>query len=359
MVTYGIFTEKVPFLILAGKRQKTRKRITKDDISNDNENTGTSIAMFVLASLWIPKILGSVFEYKIDKYENNNSDLAIDQAMAAYLSVLNKGLSVASNIMKNTTSTPIPTSGQNLYFGRNAINKPILIASPLHKSQLNVTSINQGEMFSVVLSNNLIETLSEPSRRTCFQKNWKRTLNQCTAEPSDARLLFKVSSCAMFHPLIHPKEAFSAIKEVFILLNETKAPYIFDVLLGAYQISDFGMVLLMKDLGHSYVDLQPNKYCTKFELWKQYTALDNKALIPLADINLYHADIRLGWDITSNIMMTKNDHTEMRLIDYDSLTSGLMTSEQKNAFHYTSDMYGNKQNYSYHRVVWWQCLLAA
>jgi hypothetical protein len=154
--------------------------------------------MFVLASLWIPKILGSVFKYKIDKYENNNSDLAIEQAMAAYLSVLNQGLSVASNIMQNTTRLPIPTSGHNLYFGEQEINNPRLIASPLHKSQLHSTSISQGEMFSVVLSNNLIETLSEPSQHTCFQKNWKRTLNPYKAKTDDAKLLFKVSSCAMF-----------------------------------------------------------------------------------------------------------------------------------------------------------------
>jgi hypothetical protein len=347
MVTHGIHTEKIPVLVLAGQKQ------------TDTKTTNEKL-FFVLASLVIPKKLGDVFKYKIESFEKDcSADKNIEQGMAAYLYVLNQGLSVASKILETDNITPIPTSGKDLYFGGTEIQNKEFVASPIHKQQY--SGISQGELFRAPLSDNLIASLSMPAVDTCLPQDLEKTLNRYKDETSDAQLLIKVSSCTLYHPLIHPTNAFAAIKEVCKELDGTAAPYIFDVLLGAYQVSDFGLVILMKDLKHSYDDLQPVKYCTKCELWQQYTALVEKALLPMADKAVCHADIRFGWDKTSNIMVKKSPPREMRLIDFDSLTNSFKTTKQKNAFNYDSDKLSEYQDgqYSHHRVVWWQCLLAA
>jgi hypothetical protein len=58
-------------------------------------------------------------------------------------------------------------------------------------------------------------------------------------------------------------------------------------------------------------------------LWGGFSVLVKDLLLPLARVEVIHADIRVGWRKTHNILYPINDREDgLLLIDYDSLIEG-------------------------------------
>ena len=78
----------------------------------------------------------------------------------------------------------------------------------------------------------------------------------------------------------------------------------------------------------------------------------------MAKCNVVHADIRVGWEQTYNIMYRKTESKlELRLIDYESLTNYLNDVPSHRRSISVSYFTTNKQ--SPFQFVWWQVLLMA
>jgi hypothetical protein len=66
------------------------------------------------------------------------------------------------------------------------------------------------------------------------------------------------------------------------------------------------------------------------QLWSAFCLLVNSLLLPMANVNVIHLDIRSTATFTYNIMVcASNDVVELRLIDYDSLVFCDSTSGTK------------------------------
>ncbi len=80
----------------------------------------------------------------------------------------------------------------------------------------------------------------------------------------------------------------------------TTAPRLDDVLLAVYLGS---LITITNDLCASYDILRPESCgIPLFILWKAFIELLRNVLIPVADLNVTHPDIRPGHDETSNIL---------------------------------------------------------
>ena len=82
---------------------------------------------------------------------------------------------------------------------------------------------------------------------------------------------------------------------------------------------------LRKDASGPFLELRPIAFKDEIQsLWQAFSVLVKNILIPMAKCNVIHADIRVGWEQTYNIMYRKTESKlELRLIDYESLTNYL------------------------------------
>jgi hypothetical protein len=107
------------------------------------------------------------------------------------------------------------------------------------------------------------------------------------------------------------------------------------------------------------------------QLWSAFCGLVNSLLLPLADVNVIHLDIRSNEKHTYNILVDENptgsgnpnDAIVLHLIDFDSLVVGTSTSgtQQDQAIFWESiKKFGAKGTWnSAHRYLLWQVLWIA
>jgi len=125
-----------------------------------------------------------------------------------------------------------------------------------------------------------------------------------------------------------------------------------DVLLGAYRKISSGFVLLMSSLtDQDYSALKASEHDLQI-LWPASVGLVQKVMIPFARHNVVHADIRPGYDYTTNLLYSPTAR-EMRMIDYESLTEMEAWPEIMYEF------LRNIKAQSAFAFVWWQCITLA
>jgi hypothetical protein len=119
-----------------------------------------------------------------------------------------------------------------------------------------------------------------------------------------------------------------------------------------------GMVTIMRDLSaEGYIALKPKDHPNKLRsLWAGFSDLVNHVLVPMAKMNFIHADLRPGYDETSNILcrIERDGSASLKLIDFESLVE-IMDWKAP-----LSGSYMKRENgWTAPTFVWWQCVAMA
>ena len=99
-----------------------------------------------------------------------------------------------------------------------------------------------------------------------------------------------------------------------------------------------GMATVMQDLRpQGYVDLSPEHAVRNgvslSQLWRALKDVLRQTLVPAANAGVVHADLRAGYDTTSNLLW-RHDSLQLQLIDFDSALaapspSRIMTTRER------------------------------
>jgi len=222
---------------------------------------------------------------------------------------------------------------------------------PLHQK------VHQGELFRAVLPGSFFFTCTK------FLE-WVAAENTIIREES-YHVVIKVSSLSVHDTLVKPSTAVTALTKAHGCTN------LADSLLGVWSPSQVCMVTIMRDLDRErFHELKP---CTCSEqhlatLWSAFVMLVNRILLPLAQKDIVHCDIRPGWDYTANIMMRQEFDglsasccvIDLRVIDFESLVRIRdcdALPKTSNSFHITYDRQPREETGL--SFLWWQCMLVA
>jgi hypothetical protein len=334
----------------------------------------------VSASIGIPEACGDFLTYSVHDYGKFHDDpeddmMSIERALVLYIDTVSFGLKSAFAVLRAIENDellePKPASGQCLRIGGKKLDC-VLCASPItdangffHKGhKLNVS---QGELFAGSL--NLHAINFKGTFATFFDKALKNSV----------KVIVKVSSVAVHFWLVDPSHAFSALKEIQLTIAGSRAvepltpekikrmnacavlqAEISSVVYAAVR-TNAGILTIMSDLSDEYNTLSAKAHRDKVSvLWEGFRHLVNNVLLPLASMQIVHADIRPGFDETSNVLLAfggepTGSTASLKLIDYESLV-GIMDwrapSEKGN--------YIQRQSaWTATTFVWWQCLAVA
>jgi hypothetical protein len=314
--------ERIPFAVVSG-----RKKAGDDGSSKAREESH-----WVHGNVVVPEVCGFPYAFNVDAY-GNLVEQGNHSSLASYLHVLAHGLKLACDWLKKASEaqpplrkTPAPhrMSGRCLHFGTN---RPLtrdgsseahfaLVATPVSKYGVGGLRISQGELFKATVNlQKLRSSVSGPD-----EVFWCRD----AYADKDTSVLVKVSSRSCFHLLVPPESAYlyrlverrwmadDAIRRVL-----SKSLYGFYVTPGMH-----GLVQLLPDLQKKrYGALHPEDWLfagTWSALWDSFAVFVTGTLVPLARYGIVHADLRAGYDVTSNVLYNPAAGS-MRMIDLDSL----------------------------------------
>jgi hypothetical protein len=297
---------------------------------------------WVHGNLVTPAACGERFAFNVDAYGPVGPQGALnDRCLAAYLNVMTNGLEAAVRWLKRLAleapeqlPPPHPMSGRELRFGAAAeaaggdedvttiVPDARLVATPALDGIEPHFRITQGELF--LASVNLSELRASLST-TPHRVFW--CLDAVPADPP-TWVLIKVTSKTCFNLLIPSHSAFlysvrkSAIRRFWGDAHEVRRA-LSQSLLGVYVTPDeSGLVQLLPALHLlGYESIPHGKVLHGAgwaHLWRAFAGLVDEVLIPLARAGLVHADVRPGYDSTSNLLYHPAK-ASMKLIDLDSL----------------------------------------
>jgi hypothetical protein len=160
--------------------------------------------------------------------------------------------------------------------------------------------------------------------------------------------------------LTDPTEAWDALRYVASSTVPSARPKLDDVLLAVYNAPN-GLITIMKDLSEDYNILRPGAHGVDlFTLWAAFIELLRNVLIPMANLDIIHPDIRPGYDETSNILCRirkrKGTVAEMKIIDFESV---LLFEHWKVPSGAKSLYIGTKPGWNAKSFLWWQCVAVA
>jgi hypothetical protein len=307
----GELPDRVPFAAIAGKRSAAQS------IANG----------WIHGNLVVPQACGSRFSFNVDAYGTvHNATGTNFPSLAAYLHVMSHGLAAAQQWLDRLAATsqgatlPAPhwISGLALHFGTDMpLPNARLAATPVLNYGALGFRISQGELFEGTV--NLRELRS--SGTTQEGVYW------CQDEFDDKEqsVLIKVSSTACFNLFIPNRGGY-----LYGLVTDWEQSSVVrqalaESLHGVFVTQDGnGLIQLLPNLTIlGYTPLRPHQLLKSGgweSLWCAFTRLVNDVLIPFALSNLVHADIRVGYDESFNVLYNPAE-ASMRLIDLDSLCS--------------------------------------
>jgi hypothetical protein len=342
----GQRAQLLPVAVLAG-------RVTKQ--------TRSEKLCCMQAHLKIPEFLGMPFVLQVDRcipfLKGKESVQNDKQAIAVYLDTMTTGLFHAHDIAKRLSdSIDLPLS-LCCYAPMQHLE---LLASPIPgAASVEEFEINQGELFRCVDSDVLVKQwvaeLGSWSRQNvvdsyCF----------VDASCSMGNCLVKISFRTVHSTLIPVEECYGALSllarhvESGDLAERNEGGDVAEqkeggglaeqneggdhrsktcgALLAYALISKRCLVTVMEDLSSSFGAIHLTVAQERPWYWRAFCRLVQEVFIPLADINIVHADIRCvptssttGKCRVYNILVSGvGRETELRLIDYDSLV--LVTS---------------------------------
>jgi hypothetical protein len=354
----GIHASQISLTAVAS----TRKR-------NDTEADTTLCC--VHGALHVPQKVGQYMEYSVSTQISFNSSAGSSEAAATlYIQTLREGMEYAGQIeLEHQNRAALPTSlcgatasgyGTFQFKGITATGVR-LIASPIPGAEIlaNGWSVHQGELFccdSVTFSGNTL-LFSGASQAT--------------------NVLIKVSS-APVHDALVPIETCAPILQVLCLSGDASLKReIGNTLIAAAADFRGTLVTVMQDLSQSlYPESHPSsasapagfkvlnhreilgsgKVCA---LWDAFQTLVEKVLLPMANCDVIHMDIRPGWEKTYNVLLRDTDEgMELRLIDFESLTVPFKGSVRNDPAICCDDV-AVLDELSAHSYLWWQILWMA
>jgi hypothetical protein len=357
----------------------------------------TGKLQWVSASIAIPEDCGGQFTYTVRDYERFCTDprlesQLIEQALVLYVETITFGLRYALNVLvsidKGDRVSPKPASGHTLKIGEQVLFGCAFCASPIQQANSFVHrlpgekwTITQGELFAGVLNLRRKFYLANNAEYVDF-------LDHKTEKPDKARVLVKVSSRTVHFLLIDPFNAYTALETIYIKMkmarlvnavgsrrekivsaeqlelaktNAVLLEEISSVLYAAVPTSA-GMLTIMADLSaQGYTTLSAAGHRGKISaLWEGFEKLVKNVLLPMARMGIIHADIRPGYDETSNVLCTVEGEgtaqakASLKLIDYESVVAISTWRAPANGSYIE-----NQLNWSATTFVWWQCLAIA
>jgi hypothetical protein len=328
----GIEVKKLPITVLTGRKNGSNKETPENLLCVD-------------AWLHIPEYPEDSFNYTIDSFlpfpsasasQGDKTDI-YKHAIAVYLRTLGFGMQHGQRTLEgNDARPPISLCCRKLKLGDKEFTtaEAQLIASPIPKSVPIGAGfkISQGELFKLT---------STDSYSLLQLFGAENNLNELTSivvgfAPENCiivadRILIKVS-CVSVHSVLIPLAQFEiALQTLLRRADETLKSKIAEVLL-AVVLGDNTLVTVMRNLSSNttengaYSILSPSKIYREDnrklkQLWIGLTKLVVDILLPLAELNIIHSDIRPGWDTTYNILCreVEGSEIELQLIDYESL----------------------------------------
>jgi hypothetical protein len=254
---------------------------------------------------------------------------------------------------------------------------PISGANAVRNEQDKQWKVSQGELFTGTLN---VRDILAQNKGNVPVVNFLVGADNVS---KDEKVLIKVCSRTVHFFLIDPVSAYGALKELwsdtrimaFQFTQDFAAeaiqvpnPHlalqreISSVLFAAFDMG-VGIVTVMADLSkRGYGMLSPQGFTGKIAtLWEGFRNLVTKVLLPLAKIGFIHADIRPGFDETTNVLCkvegvgTASESAVLKLIDYESII-------RINHWYAPSNgSYIARQSMSWTATtfVWWQCLAVA
>ncbi len=363
----GVLGDHLLLAIVAGKRTKPvrKNRATKAGTQDESVQDQSSRLRWVSGRLEIPEACGSGFRFCVEDFGHfhNESDdregESVKNALSVYLNTLLFGLSEAlkvhNDLVENKVRPAVPASGRSLLIGKDPLHLQFC-ASPIpgantidfpHEDERWIVS--QGELFAGRLNVYKTDVCSK-SLRVDF-------LGKTIGESKEVNVIAKVTSRTVHPSLINPFKAFDALKE---LKRRKKLKKEIGSVLYKVVRKEVGLVSIMADLSkHGYRTLKPKEQQDKLAvLWAGFTDLVKNVLLPMAEINIIHPDIRPGFDVTSNILCKLEDNGTraiMKMIDYESLVLfEQWEAPRKDGRYVTPEATWNATTF-----VWWQCICLA
>jgi hypothetical protein len=273
----------------------------------------------------IPHRLGGQFGYNVGRCirfsANEVLGLALSyykEAIAIYIKTMRLGLeraiTVRVNMSNNVGAVSLCCSPprQDLQ----------LLASPIpHVRPATRVAISQGELYKLEQITGSLET-------------WLRDLEErrnlvavFTQKPLDkGPFIVKVSCYTVHNALVHPVDFWYALLAIHSEGSRKLKSEISNSLVACAHVSRRCVVTVMKDLSladGTVLAVSPALFETRLHLWDAFATLVRKVLIPMASLDIIHADIRFDPKSTClyNVLATKNSKgaVKLRLIDFESL----------------------------------------
>jgi hypothetical protein len=284
------------------------------------------------------------------------------------------GLEHAYTISKNRTERnalllPLSLCGHNLLCANVDVK---LVASSIpnaNRFQLSNIKVHQGEMFSVVSP-----TKDDFSRQ--FYMYWFDGAKD--DEVLTKQCLVKLSSGSFHDTYVSREKCQSALDKLHDGCerrnNIEMKRELAKVLLGYGHTGGLSLSMVMKDLrceGFATLDHQKLRRDGQLpDLWTAFCTLVKSLLLPMANEDVVHLDIRSTSQFTYNILrrVDSSNTVELCLIDYDSLTTSSTYDywefpHQKDAVHWRDiglyRMSRDQRKGAARRYVFWQVLWIA
>ncbi len=359
----GHLPDHIPIAIISGR--KGGHNIEKLSLQYTNQSKAKKPKnqvqlRCILGTLNIPKACGDRFSYSVNDF-GAGQDYGIDsveKALSIYLESILFGFSSAMRAYSGITGTnillrPVAASGRYVMIGETTLNLR-LCASPIIPGANRIQTQNeddlwnssQGELFSGRLNVRDVLHAAEMADLEHIDFSYdQQTLLSA--------VVVKVSSCAVHDLLIDPILTIRALHKISRYPGDL-AREIGSVLRAAVK-TNVGLVTIMLDLSkQGYVVLRPTNFADQImTIWGGFRELVEKVLLPLAAIGVVHADIRPGFDVTSNILLRFDEEgAHMKLVDYESLVL-------LNDWHYPlidGSYMDGKRKWNGTAYVWWQCV---
>ncbi len=351
----GVLGDHIPLAMIAGIREGSERALPQKPLLR-----------WVSGRLEVPEACGTSFYYDIQdfgQFANDDMDLSVELALSVYIETILFGLVAAIDVQRtlaaSRTPLAVPASGQSLMIGQARLNLQ-LCAIPIQGAvtsevpyEIDKWSVSQGDLFkgSVDVSE-VLQIAGVPHVDFCRGRNKK--IGACP-------VLVKVSSTAVHNLFLPPGIAYTALERVSLgrkaLVNEI------GTVLYAVVETDAGLVTIMGDLTkQGYGTLQPIKSGDQLAvLWGGFQELVERVLLPMAEIGVVHADVRPGYDITSNVLCKLHrgkggvQKATMKLIDFESL----VRYQQWNMVDMNGRYTEQDPEWDATTYVWWQCMAVA
>jgi hypothetical protein len=302
----------------------------RDSKYEPKENASGGRNHWALAYLATPEECGGPFAFGVSSFGNLHDRNFAASSLAVYLHVMTSGMEAAMEWLEGIDrrgrpgvrppSPPPPAcmSGRTLIFGgaKHFAPERKLVATPVSEYGIDGFRTKQGELFRARLDLKQLKDEAAGSPGVLW----------CTDNCGEAEeVLIKVTSIACVSVLVSQGYLFSAAHRRS-RPPETLVKILSQSLHGAYVTrGKAGLVQILPNLcSRGFEPLRPESMVRKQGGWDRiWTAFERfvlQSLVPLAQAEIVHPDIRAGFDQTPNLLYN-SEKGSIVMVDLDSLCS--------------------------------------